>query len=892
MLNLFSKIFSSSNDRLIKRMMLHVNTANDLEEAFSQQPDSYFKNFKQELNKKYIDNNNDIYSILPLAFAAVREASKRTLGLRHFDSQMLGGISLAEGNIAEMKTGEGKTLVATLPAYLNSAIGNKAILVTVNDYLAKRDAEWMRPVYEFLGLTVGVVASNQELQEKIAAYRCDIIYATNNELGFDYLRDNMAHSIEERVQCSLDFAIVDEVDSILIDEARTPLIISGPSSESSEMYKQIKKFIPKLTLQEREPTDEDPLEESERGHYLIDEKNRSVELTDDGYILVEELLENAGIIGGSDGLYAVSNLKIMKFVQATLRANFLFKKNVHYLVRDNEVLLIDEHTGRTMPGRRMSEGVHQALECKENVSIQRESQTLASTTFQNFFRLFSNLSGMTGTADTEALEFNQIYGLSVIIIPTNVAMARHDHNDLVFLTTDAKYNALVDEIIILREKSAPILVGTVSVESSEEVSEYLKGKKIPHQILNAKHHEKEAEIIANAGKPGMVTIATNMAGRGTDIVLGGKKEDQSDTDWKEGNRRVLDAGGLHILGTERHESRRIDNQLRGRSGRQGDPGYSRFFLSLEDDLLRLFISDSRRALFDKIGMGEDHIEHKMLSKGIENAQRRIESRNFDARKSLLEYDDVSNDQRQAIYSLRNQLLEESDISQSIANLIDEQFQNISSNYIPLESIESQWKAMDLEDYLKETYKIELDIADQIINDKKLLPDTIALKVIECAESEYKKKYELLGKNRLLLEKQVMLQVLDVHWKEHLAEIDHLRNSVGLRAYAQKNPKNEFKREAYSMFESMLKEIDSETIRILFSLQISSDEDMASLNPDHSESELVMNKEDIPSGINTENKQTKNQPSPPQTIVRETPKLGRNEMCLCGSGKKFKHCHGK
>ena len=892
MLNLFSKIFSSSNDRLIKRMMLHVNTANDLEEAFSQQPDSYFKNFKQELNKKYIDSNNDIYSILPLAFAAVREASKRTLGLRHFDSQMLGGISLAEGNIAEMKTGEGKTLVATLPAYLNSAIGNKAILVTVNDYLAKRDAEWMRPVYEFLGLSVGVVASNQELQEKIAAYRCDIIYATNNELGFDYLRDNMAHSTEERVQCSLDFAIVDEVDSILIDEARTPLIISGPSSESSEMYKQIRKFIPKLNPQAREETDEEPLEDSERGHYLIDEKNRNVELTDDGYILVEELLEDAGIIGGSDGLYAVSNLKIMKFVQATLRANFLFKKNVHYLVRDNEVLLIDEHTGRTMPGRRMSEGVHQALECKENVSIQRESQTLASTTFQNFFRLFSNLSGMTGTADTEALEFNQIYGLSVIIIPTNVAMARHDHNDLVFLTTDAKYNALVDEIITLREKSAPILVGTVSVESSEEVSEYLKGKKIPHQILNAKHHEKEAEIIANAGKPGMVTIATNMAGRGTDIVLGGKKEDQSDADWKEGNRRVLEAGGLHILGTERHESRRIDNQLRGRSGRQGDPGYSRFFLSLEDDLLRLFISDSRRALFDKIGMGEDHIEHKMLSKGIENAQRRIESRNFDARKSLLEYDDVSNDQRQAIYSLRNQLLEESDISQSIANLIEEQFQNISSNYIPLESIESQWKAKDLEDFLEETYKIELDIADQVINDKKLLPDTIALKVIECAESEYKKKYELLGKNRLLLEKQVMLQVLDVHWKEHLAEIDHLRNSVGLRAYAQKNPKNEFKREAYSMFESMLKEIDSETIRILFSLQISSDEDMASLNPDQSEPELVMNKENIPSGINTENKQTNNQPSPPQTIVRETPKLGRNEMCMCGSGKKFKLCHGK
>ena len=892
MLNLFSKIFNSSNDRLIKKMMLHVNAANDLEEAFSQQPDSYFKNFKQELNKKYIDNNNDIYSILPLAFAAVREASKRTLGLRHFDSQMLGGISLAEGNIAEMKTGEGKTLVATLPAYLNSAIGNKAILVTVNDYLAKRDAEWMRPVYEFLGLSVGVVGSNQELQEKIDAYKSDIIYATNNELGFDYLRDNMAHSIEERVQCSLDFAIVDEVDSILIDEARTPLIISGPSSESSEMYKQIKKFIPKLILQEKEGTDEEPLEESEKGHYLIDEKNRSVELTDDGYVLVEGLLEDAEIIGASDGLYSVSNLKIMKFVQATLRANFLFKKNVHYLVRDNEVLLIDEHTGRTMPGRRMSEGVHQALECKENVSIQRESQTLASTTFQNFFRLFSNLSGMTGTADTEALEFNQIYGLSVIIIPTNVPMARHDHNDLVFLSTDAKYKALVDEIVVLREKSAPILVGTVSVESSEEVSEYLKGKKIPHQILNAKHHEKEAEIIANAGKPGMVTIATNMAGRGTDIVLGGKKEDQTDIDWKENNSRVLDAGGLHILGTERHESRRIDNQLRGRSGRQGDPGYSRFFLSLEDDLLRLFISDSRKALFDKLGMGEDHIEHKMLSKGIENAQRRIESRNFDARKSLLEYDDVSNDQRQAIYSLRNQLLEESDISETIAGLIEEKFQDISNTYIPFESIESQWKAEDLEEHLKETYQINLLIAEQIINDKKLLPNTIALKVIESAEQEYKKKYELLGKNRLLLEKQVMLQVLDVHWKEHLAEIDHLRNSVGLRAYAQKNPKNEFKREAYSMFESMLEEIDSETIRILFSLQISSDQDMASLNTDNDEAELVMNKEDIPSGINTENKQSNNQPSQPQTIVRETPKLGRNEICLCGSGKKFKHCHGK
>ena len=558
-------------------MMVHVNAANQLEEELSNKPDDYFQDLKTELKTIYHNNDKDIYSILPFAFAAVREASKRTLGLRHFDSQMLGGISLAEGNIAEMKTGEGKTLVATLPAYLNSVIGNKAILVTVNDYLAKRDAEWMRPIYEFLGLSVGVVNSNQVIQEKISSYKCDVIYATNNELGFDYLRDNMAHRVEDRVQCSLDFAIVDEVDSILIDEARTPLIISGPSSESSDLYRKIRKFIPKLKKQLREGTEEEPLDDDEKGHYLIDEKNRSVELTDDGYILVEDLLEESELLGDSEGLYSVSNLKIMKFVQATLRAHYLFQKNVHYLVRNNEVLLIDEHTGRTMPGRRMSEGVHQALECKENVPIQRESQTLASTTFQNFFRLFDNLSGMTGTADTEAVEFNQIYGLDVIIIPTNVPMIRKDHNDLVFLTKTAKYKALVEEIETLRKNKAPILVGTVSVESSEEVSEFLKAKKIPHQILNAKHHEKEAEVIANAGKPSMVTIATNMAGRGTDIVLGGKKEDQSEEEWKENNEIVLNAGGLHILGTERHESRRIDNQLRGRSGRQGDPGYSRFF---------------------------------------------------------------------------------------------------------------------------------------------------------------------------------------------------------------------------------------------------------------------------------------------------------------------------
>ena len=888
MLNFFSNIFGTSNDRILKKMMVHVNASNALEEELSQKNDSYFKELKNELNKIYKENDENIYSILPLAFAAVREASKRTLGLRHFDSQMLGGISLAEGNIAEMKTGEGKTLVATLPAYLNSAIGNKAILVTVNDYLAKRDAEWMRPIYEFLGLSVGVVNSNQPIQEKIASYKCDVIYATNNELGFDYLRDNMAHSVEERVQCSLDFAIVDEVDSILIDEARTPLIISGPSSESSDLYQQIRKVIPRLKKQEREETEEEPLSDEEKGHYLIDEKNRSVDLTDDGYIFVEQYLEEAEILGESEGLYSVSNLKIMKFVQASLRANFLFQKNVHYLVRNNEVVLIDEHTGRTMPGRRMSEGVHQALECKENVPIQRESQTLASTTFQNFFRLFSNLSGMTGTADTEALEFNQIYGLDVIIIPTNVPMIRTDHNDLVFLTKKAKYKALVDEIELLRKNSAPILVGTVSVESSEEVSEFLKAKKIPHQILNAKHHEKEAEIIANAGKPGMVTIATNMAGRGTDIVLGGKKEDQSEGDWIKNNKIVLDSGGLHILGTERHESRRIDNQLRGRSGRQGDPGYSRFFLSLEDDLLRLFISDNRRSLFEKIGMGDDHIEHRMLSRGIENAQKRIENRNFDARKNLLEYDDVSNDQRQAIYSLRNQLLEEEDISETIDELINQEFKKISNTYIPEESIESQWKTKELEEFLKESYSLETNIQSLVKNDKKLLPESIATLIIDKSKECYKEKYKSLAENRLLLEKQIMLQVLDVHWKEHLAEIDHLRGSVGLRAYAQKNPKNEFKQEAYSMFEFMLDEIDAETIRILFSIQFNTEEVLDNLKKEEKD-EVTLEKPSAlsPMDDSLESGQDKDTTLNQKTIVRDEPKHGRNEIVSITNGNETK-----
>tara|TARA_B110000090_G_scaffold209555_1_gene266540 strand:+ start:6435 stop:9101 length:2667 start_codon:yes stop_codon:yes gene_type:complete len=888
MLNIFSKIFGSSNDRTIKKMQHLVDSINGYADEMSDKEDVYFLNLKEDLNNKY-QKNKDINSILPLAYAAVREASVRTLGLRHFDSQLFGGISLAEGNIAEMKTGEGKTLVATLPAFLNASINNKVVLVTVNDYLATRDAEWMRPVYEFLGLTVGTVYSGQSTKDKISAYKADIIYATNNELGFDYLRDNMALSVEDRAQCSLDFAIIDEVDSILIDEARTPLIISGPSNESSDLYKQIKKIIPKLQRQSREETEEEPLKDHERGHYIIDEKNRSIELTDDGYILVEAELESLGVLTQSDGLYSVSNLKIMRFVQATLRATFIFDKNVHYLVRNNEVLLIDEHTGRTMSGRRMSEGVHQALECKENVPIQRESQTLASTTFQNFFRLFKTLSGMTGTADTEALEFKEIYGLDVIIIPTNKPMVRDDKNDLVFLTKASKYKALINEIESLRTKMAPILVGTASVESSEEVSELLKTRKIPHQILNAKHHEKEAEIIANAGKAGMVTIATNMAGRGTDIVLGGKKLDD-DADWESKNKNVLDAGGLHILGTERHESRRIDNQLRGRSGRQGDPGYSQFFLSLDDDLLRLFISDSRRALFERVGLGEDHIEHRMLSRGIENAQRRIESRNFDIRKNLLEYDDVANDQRQAIYSLRNQLLEESDISETIYELIDQEFTSAANVYIPIESIESQWQVKELEEQLLEDFGMNSDIYNKVQKDKSLLPETIAEIISNDAQEFYKEKYVKLADTKLMLEKQVMLQILDVHWKEHLAEIDHLRQSIGLRAYAQKNPKNEYKREAYAMFEEMLDQINKETVRILFTLQINSPDDVKNIkNSDNSNesNELEMKKEDFSSD---DNSQIPSEGT--QTIKRDEPKIGRNDPCWCDSGKKYKQCHGK
>ena len=886
-MSFLTKIFGSSNQRALKRMQVSVDEINNLESHYKNLSDQELSDLKSELKKSKEDPN---FNLLAHAFAATREASIRTTGLRHFDAQMLGGIALSEGNIAEMKTGEGKTLVATLPAYLNAVQDNKVILVTVNDYLAQRDADWMRPIYECLGLSVGVIYSNQSFEEKKSAYQCDVIYATNGELGFDYLRDNMALRAEDKVQCSLDFAIVDEVDSILIDEARTPLIISGPSNESADYYVQIKKIIPNLKEQLREGTEDEPLTEEEQGHYIIDEKNRSIELTDDGYVVVERHLEDLGLLQSEDSLYSVSNLKIMRYVNATLKAAFLFKKNIHYLVRGQEVLLIDEHTGRTMPGRRMSEGIHQALECKENTPIQRESQTLASTTYQNFFRLFDQLSGMTGTADTEAAEFAEIYGLNVSIIPTNKPMAREDNDDLVFLTQEAKFKALIEEIELLRKKDAPILVGTASVESSEIVSALLNKKNISHQVLNAKQHEKEAEVIANAGRPGVVTIATNMAGRGTDIVLGGK-ENIGDGEWEKRHKVVLEAGGLHILGTERHESRRIDNQLRGRSGRQGDPGYSKFFLSLEDDLLRLFISDSRRALFERIGMGDDHIEHKMLSRGIENAQKRIESRNFDIRKNLLEYDDVANDQRQAIYSLRNQLLNEDNISEAINDLINDEMRAVSNDFVPLDSVESQWRLEELDKYLFDHYLIEENIAAKVSNDQKLTPDLIATLIADSAARKYKQKYLKIEDNLAQLEKQVMLQILDVHWKDHLSEMDHLRQSVGLRAYAQKNPKNEYKREAFEMFEVMLDEINAEAIKVLFRIELASEEEIQELEERSREAqqnrEMKLQQEQLQPVIGSDPSPEPEKLAKVETVKTDEPKLQRNEMVKITNGKETK-----
>ena len=809
MIEFLGKIFKSSNQRRVDGYAKVVNKINLHEESMAELSEEQFKQFN--LNEASGDES------LVEIFAAVREASKRTIGLRHYDCQMIGGLVLNGGNITEMKTGEGKTLVATLPAVFNALSGRKVYVVTVNDYLAERDANWMRPIYEYFGLTVGALTSSQDFKDKQQTYDCNIIYCTSSELGFDYLRDNMVLFKHQKTQKNLNFAIVDEVDSILIDEARTPLIISGATDDDASAYPVFLKLLPNLSRQLREGTEDEPLADDERGDYLIDEKLRSVELTDDGFEKVENFLVNRNLIKPDESLYTTNNLKFLKYVQATLKANLLFEKNVHYMVESNKVVLIDDNTGRKLPGRRVSEGVMQALECKERVPIQQETQTLASTTYQNFFRLFDKISGMTGTADTEAAEFKQIYGMDVVVLPTNQEMIRQDMNDTVYVNEADKFNALVKEIKDIHAKDAPILVGTASIESSEKLSNRLKKEGIRHQVLNAKFHEKEAVIIAEAGRPGAITIATKMAGRGTDIVLGGKQE-ENDKEWEEKHNKVIEAGGLHVIGTERHESRRIDNQLRGRSGRQGDPGYSRFFLSLDDTVLRLFIDDNRKQLFSRLsdGMDDSSIEHPLLNGAIANAQRKIENRNFEIRKQILEYDDVSNDQRLTIYKLRDYFLEENDSETLIFEYLDNFLEKTADKALP-EDQAPNWKFDNLDRTLSQSLGASPDFN---LLDKDGLNFTKVMDYLnEFYQKYYFDKFSPLKERKPELERQISIQVMDAAWKRHLQNIDSLRGNIGLRAYAQRNPINEFKKESFYLFDSMIESFKDDIVKILFNIKI-------------------------------------------------------------------------
>ncbi|MAY38437.1 MULTISPECIES: preprotein translocase subunit SecA [Spongiibacter] len=906
------KIFGSKNDRELKRMRKVVARINALEESLTALDDAALRSKTEEFRQR-VAAGETLDQILPEAFAVAREAGRRVLGMRHFDVQMIGGISMHEGKIAEMRTGEGKTLVATLPVYLNAIEGKGVFVVTVNDYLAQRDANWMRPLYEFLGLSVGVVRAGQGSDEKRAAYQSDITYGTNNEFGFDYLRDNMAFAIEDRYQRSLNFAIIDEVDSILIDEARTPLIISGPAQDSSALYRQINKFIPKL---EPVPETDEPKvagSEPEEGHYSVDEKMRQVELTEAGHQVVEELLIKEGLLDEGDSLYSASNLNLLHHVNSALRAHVLFHNNIEYIIQNDQVVLIDEHTGRTMPGRRLSEGLHQAIEAKEGVTIQAESQTLASTTFQNYFRLFDKLAGMTGTADTEAFEFRQIYGLDVVVIPTNKPNARRDHNDLVYLSKEEKYDAIVNDVKAIVETGAPVLVGTASIETSEEMSKRFKQAGMSHKVLNAKYHEQEAEIIAQAGRPGVVTIATNMAGRGTDIVLGGsvdaeleKLDNPSEAminelreAWKERHEQVIQAGGLHIIGTERHESRRIDNQLRGRAGRQGDPGVSRFYLSLEDNLMRIFASDRVRSIMQALGLEKgEAIEHRMVSNAIEKAQRKVEGRNFDIRKQLLEYDDVANDQRQIIYQQRNELLESEDISEMLAAIRSDVVNDVVSEYIPMQSMVEQWDVDGLERRLENDFEVKLPIAQWLEEDKKLQEEGVRERILDAVTAGYEAKCEKVGPDMRKIERHIMLQVLDTLWKEHLATMDHLRHGIHLRAFAQKNPKQEYKREAFELFQQMLDSLKHEVVRFLAHLQLQQDESAEALERKRREEQARRAMEfqhAEASAMDAESEEDVGEApeqAVPETFVREGRKVGRNEPCPCGSGKKYKQCHGK
>ncbi len=895
-----------------------VTKINALEKDYQALSDSALKEKTAEFRERY-KKGETLDELLPEAFAAAREASVRTLGMRHFDVQMIGGITLHEGRIAEMRTGEGKTLMSTLAAYLNAISENGVHIVTVNDYLASRDARWMTPLFGALGLSVGVIGSMQDPKAKHDAYRADITYGTNNEFGFDYLRDNMALRKEDRMQKSLNFAVVDEVDSILIDEARTPLIISGAAEDSSELYRRMNTLIPKLVRREdpeegEEQTLRDKLAKEEEepipGDFSIDEKMRQVDLTEIGHQKVEDWLVQSGLLAENDSLYSAQNLGLLHHVHSALKAHQLFQRDVEYIVQDNQVVLIDEHTGRTMSGRRLSEGLHQALEAKEGVEIQAESQTLASTTFQNYFRLYPKLAGMTGTADTEAFEFKQIYALEVVVIPPNRTIQREDLNDLIYLNIQDKYAAIVEDVKAFREKKAPVLVGTASVETSEHMSASLKKAGIQHEVLNAKYHEREADIIAQAGRPGAVTIATNMAGRGTDIVLGGNWEVEvaaldspSDAQvekikaaWKERHETVLNAGGLHIIGTERHESRRIDNQLRGRAGRQGDPGLSRFYLSLEDNLMRIFASERVRGFMQALGMEEgEAIEHRMVTNAIEKAQRKVEGRNFDYRKQILEYDDVANDQRRVVYAQRNELLEADDIKDAIAGIREDVAANTVTDFIPPQSIPEQWDIAGLEKCLENDFGASLPIQSWLDEDDNLHEEPLREKVLAGLDGIYEEKAERIGDVIRMLEKQVMLQVLDTLWKEHLQNMDHLRQGIGLRAYAQKNPKQEYKRESFELFQTMLDNLKLEVTKILFRVQPMTEEEMDEMERRRLEEaerqKLKLEHEQI-SQLDGGGEADHEELASAKPYVRSGQKVGRNDPCPCGSGKKFKACHGK
>ncbi|WP_395505414.1 preprotein translocase subunit SecA [Ectopseudomonas hydrolytica] len=905
---LLKKLFGSKNEREVKRMLKAVQSVNALEEQMIALSDEQLRGKTEEF-KARLAKGETLDQLLAEAFAVAREAGKRVMGMRHFDVQLIGGMTLHEGKIAEMRTGEGKTLVGTLAVYLNALSGKGVHVVTVNEYLARRDANWMRPLYEFLGLTVGIVTPFQPPEEKRAAYAADITYGTNNEFGFDYLRDNMAFSLEDKFQRELNFAVIDEVDSILIDEARTPLIISGQAEDSSKLYTEINRLIPRL----KQHIEEEEGVVTQEGHYKVDEKSRQVELNEAGHQYVEEMLTAAGLLAEGESLYSAHNLGLLTHVYAGLRAHTLFNRNVEYIVQNGQVILIDEHTGRTMPGRRLSEGLHQAIEAKEGVSIQAESQTLASTTFQNYFRLYNKLSGMTGTADTEAFEFRQIYGLDVVVIPTNKPIARKDFNDLVYLTQEEKYQAIITDIKDCQAQGRPILVGTASIETSEYVSQLLQKEKIEHKVLNAKYHDKEAEIIAQAGRPGAVTIATNMAGRGTDILLGGNWEvevaalenptdeqiAQIKTEWQKRHQQVIEAGGLHVIASERHESRRIDNQLRGRAGRQGDPGSSRFYLSLEDNLMRIFASDRVKNFMKALGMQSgEAIEHRMVTNAIEKAQRKVEGRNFDMRKQLLEFDDVANEQRKVIYHMRNSLLAAENVGDTIAEFREEVLTAAINGHIPPQSMPEQWDVAGLESTLQSDFGLKLPIQQWLDEDDKLYEETLRERILAELVAAYNEKETQASAEALrTFEKQILLRVLDDLWKDHLSTMDHLRHGIHLRGYAQKNPKQEYKRESFALFQELLESIKRDTIRVLSHVQVRREdpaEEEARLRREaealaermqfqHAEASALAAEQD---GAEEGAVATATAP------VRSENKVGRNEPCPCGSGKKYKHCHGQ